>query len=116
MFRSIDRNGNQRCLSTRPTRFLKDNEELRGIINSGHTRELAYVIRNVGDDHEPRMFSTWCPKAIALIGKLPPTLHDRAIEIRMVRKTAGESVHRLKESDGADIRRKCARWVDRQYQ
>ena len=31
--------------------------------------------------NEPRRFSTWCPKAIALIGKLPPTLHDRAIEI-----------------------------------
>ena len=29
----------------------------------------------------------------------------------MVRKTPGEPVHRLKELDGADIRRKCARWV-----
>jgi len=33
--------------------FLKDKEELRGVINAGHTRSTAYVIRTVGDDHEP---------------------------------------------------------------
>ena len=115
VFRSID-SWQPTLLIDEADSFLKDNEELRGIINSGHTRELAYVIRTVGDDHEPRKFSTWCPKAIALIGKLPPTLHDRAIEIPLVRKTAGESVHRLKEFDGADIRRKCARWVCRPCQ
>jgi type I restriction enzyme S subunit len=34
---------------------------------------LAFVIRTVGDGHEPRRFSTWGAKAIALIGKLPDT-------------------------------------------
>ena len=58
--------------------FLRDNEELRGILNSGHTRELAFVIRTVGDDHEPRKFSTWGAKAIALIGGLKDTLADRS--------------------------------------
>ena len=110
VFRSIDR-WQPTLLIDEADSFLKDNEELRGIINSGHTRELAYVIRNVGDDHEPRRFSTWCSKAIALIGKLPPTLHDRAIEIPLVRKTASEAVERFMEFDGTDIRRKCARWV-----
>ena len=28
--------------------FLRDNEELRGIINSGHSRGSAYVLRTVG--------------------------------------------------------------------
>ncbi len=110
VFRSIDR-WQPTLLIDEADSFIKDNEELRGIINSGHTRELAYVIRAVGDDHEPRRFWTWCPKAIALIGKLPPTLHDRAIEIQLVRKTAAEVVHRLNGFDGVDIRRKCARWV-----
>jgi hypothetical protein len=27
--------------------FVKDNEEMRGILNSGHTKAAAYVIRNV---------------------------------------------------------------------
>jgi putative DNA primase/helicase len=37
--------------------FLNDNEEARGIINSGHTRDAAFVIRIEGDDRTPMMFS-----------------------------------------------------------
>lgn len=110
VFRSIDR-WQPTLLIDEADSFVLDNEELRGIINSGHVRDLAYVIRAVGDDHEPRQFLTWCPKAIALIGKLPPTLHDRAIEIPLVRKTAIEAVARFNGFDGADIPRKCSRWV-----
>jgi putative DNA primase/helicase len=47
--------------------FIRGTEGLAGIINSGHTRTAARVIRSVGDNHEPKAFSTWCPKAIALI-------------------------------------------------
>jgi len=50
------------------------------------------VIRVEGDDHEPRAFSTWCAKSIALIGNLPPTLRSRAIVIQMKRKTAKDRV------------------------
>lgn len=92
--------------------FLRDNEELRGILNSGHTRELAYVVRAVGEDHEPRQFSTWAPKALALIGKLPSTLHDRAIVVELARKTSGERVERLADYDGTDLRRRCLRWAE----
>jgi hypothetical protein len=47
--------------------FLKDNEEMRGILNSGHTKAAAHVIRNVeaNGEHKPKRFSTWAPKAIA---------------------------------------------------
>ena len=48
--------------------FLRDNDEMRGILNSGHNRNAAYVLRCEGDDHEPRVFSTWCPKAIKTSG------------------------------------------------
>ena len=51
--------------------YLRENEELRGVLNSGHNRAGAWILRCVGEDHEPRNFSTWAPKAIALIGKLP---------------------------------------------
>ena len=47
--------------------FLRDSDELRGVINSGHNRGTAFVIRSVGDDHEPRRFMTWAPRARALI-------------------------------------------------
>ncbi len=51
--------------------FLKENEALRGVINSGHTRTQAYVVRCDGDNNEPVKFTTWAPKAIAMIGRLP---------------------------------------------
>ena len=44
--------------------FLKDNQELRGVLNAGHRRG-GQITRTVGDDHEPRGFSTWI---------LPPSL------------------------------------------
>lgn len=34
--------------------FLPDNNELRGILDSGHRRSNAFVLRNVGDNHEPK--------------------------------------------------------------
>jgi 5S rRNA maturation endonuclease (ribonuclease M5) len=58
--------------------FLGENEELRGLINSGHTRDTAFVIKTVGDDHEPKQFSTWGFKAIAGIGKRAATIEDRS--------------------------------------
>ncbi len=66
--------------------FMKENEELRGIVNGGHTKATANVIRTVGESHQPRDFSTWCPKFLALIGRLPATLMDRAIIVPMRRK------------------------------
>jgi putative DNA primase/helicase len=80
------------------TRARGDNEELRGLLNSGHTRASAFVIRSVPAGErswEPRRFSTWCPMAIAGIGKLPDTVEDRSITISMRRKLACEKVERL---------------------
>lgn len=94
--------------------FLRDNEELRGILNSGHTRDTAYVIRTVGDDHEPRRFSTWGPKAIALIGSLPETLHDRSIVIALRRRLPHETAEKVRHADPAvfgRLARQCLRWA-----
>jgi putative DNA primase/helicase len=94
--------------------FTQNSDELRGIINSGHTRELAYVIRTVGDDHEPRKFSTWGAKAIASIGKLSDTNADRSIEIPLQRKLPGERTERLRHADPPTLHNlasRCVRWV-----
>jgi Protein of unknown function (DUF3631) len=56
-------------------------------------------------------FSSWCPKAIATIKHLPETLADRCIVISMKRKTRQERCQRLKNLDGTELRRKCARYV-----
>ena len=79
--------------------FFRENEELRGVINSGHTRQSAYVIRTVGDDHEPRQFSTWGAKAISGIGQLTDTVMDRAIVLELRRKLPNETVQRLRHAE-----------------
>lgn len=95
--------------------FARDNEELRGLLNSGHSREQAFVIRVVGEDHEARQFSTWAPMLLAGIGRLPATVMDRSIIVRMQRKAPGETTapFRTPEARRAHeaIRRRIARWV-----
>jgi putative DNA primase/helicase len=66
--------------------FAKMGDELRGILNAGHTRDTAYTVRAEGDANEPRLFSTWAPKAVAAIGRLPTTIEDRAVRVALVRK------------------------------
>ena len=94
--------------------FLESNEELRGILNSGHKREMAVVIRSSGENHDPRCFSTWSPKVIAKIGELSATLNDRAITLTLRRKRREEAVARLDDAARAtlgDAARMAARWV-----
>jgi putative DNA primase/helicase len=94
--------------------FLGENEGLRGVLNSGHVRTMANVVRVVGDDQDVGLFSTFAPKVIAMIGELPATLTDRAIVIRLRRKQGGERTASLRLDRLADYDiygRKVARWV-----
>jgi hypothetical protein len=94
--------------------FMRENEGLRGIVNSGWLRSGAQTIRLVGDDHETRTFSTWCPKVIAAIGKLPLTIQDRSIVIELKRKTEGEMVKRFGIREANELKPLCskaARWA-----
>jgi DNA polymerase-1 len=93
---------------------IQNNEDLRGIINGGHTKHTAHVIRTVGDDFEPKMFSVWSPKVLAGIGSLPDTLDDRSIRIRMKRRAPAESVERLRRDrlhQFEHLKRKATRWA-----
>lgn len=112
VFRTIDRYHPTLLIDEADT-FLKDNDELRGVLNSGHTRSSAFVIRVEGDDHEPVKFSTWGPKAISMIGNLPETLQDRSVVVELRRKFQGESAVKINidfEAACADLRKKCRRW------
>ncbi|CAM5243745.1 DUF3631 domain-containing protein [Rhodanobacter lindaniclasticus] len=95
--------------------FLKDNEEARGLINSGLYREGAVVIRCTGDDNTPMQFSTWAPKILCGIGKLAGTIEDRSIPLRMRRKSAGEVAANIRRSaprPWTDLRAQLTRWAD----
>ena len=78
--------------------FMRNNDELRGIINAGHTRDRAFVIRTVGEAFEPQKFSVWGAKALAGIGYLPDTLMDRSIVLELRRKLPHERVERLRHA------------------
>lgn len=45
--------------------FLRDREDVRGVLNAGHERVSAKVVRCVGDDIDVRMFDVWAPVALA---------------------------------------------------
>jgi len=95
--------------------FLNEKEELRGIINAGHYRSTAYVIRVVGEALEPKQFCTWGAKALIGIGKIAHTLLDRSVVIELRRKLETERVEKVRhaEADLFDtIRRKLTRWAD----
>lgn len=78
--------------------LLKDNEELRGLLNAGHTRDSAFVIRVVGEDFTPTRFSVWGCKALSGIGHVADTLMDRAIILELRRKLPHEQVERLRHA------------------
>jgi putative DNA primase/helicase len=93
--------------------FLDENLELRGILNSGHRRG-GQVARTIGDDHEPRQFSTWAPAAIAKIGRLPDTLNDRSLIVSLRRRKASEKVDSFRSArieHLTALARKMARWA-----
>ena len=49
-------------------------------------------------------YSCWCPKAIAGIGRLSPTLASRCIVVQMHRKLDAEPCERLHRLDGSQLK------------
>ncbi|RKY02183.1 MAG: hypothetical protein DRP55_03205, partial [Spirochaetes bacterium] len=96
-FRVIDEN-KPTILADEAENKLINDEEIRGIFNAGHTRRTAYVLRCEKVNREKikvKRFDVWCPKAIALIGKAPPTWEDRSIIIHMQRKPTEEKKEKM---------------------
>lgn len=56
LFRSIDA-WKPTLLVDEADSFMRENEELRGLLNCGHTRDSAYIVRTVGEDFTPRKFN-----------------------------------------------------------
>jgi putative DNA primase/helicase len=98
LFRSIEEFNPTLAIDEADT-FFKMNEGLRGIVNSGHTRDNAFVLRTVGDQHEVRKFSTWGAKVIAGIGKLSETVHDRSIVLPLQRKRTNDKTEKTRNVD-----------------
>lgn len=77
---------------------------LRGILNTGFRRSgRSTKMIGQGANLAYKDFSTFGPKAFAGIGDLPDTLADRAIPIRLERRTKAERVERFRERDSRII-------------
>lgn len=97
LFRSIEK-WNPTLMIDEADAFMKENEEIRLLLNSAHTRNAAFIIRSVGDNHDPTRFNTWGPKVVCGISahKLAETITDRAVLLELRRKLDHESVERLR--------------------
>lgn len=112
LFRVADKYQPTVLIDEGDTFLNNENEELHGVINSGYSKTAPYHWRCVGDNHDPKAFNVFSPKAIAFIGHTRDTLHDRAVEVELRRKLQHETVTRLRRGDGEElniIARKLAR-------
>jgi putative DNA primase/helicase len=116
LYRTIDHYRPTLLIDEADTIFVNgSNAQLRGVLNAGLYRSNAFLLRCIGKHQEPKLSSVWCPKAIALIGRLPSTLEDRSIVTSLRRRTADQAVEPfhydqiLEEMES--IRRKSARWA-----
>jgi putative DNA primase/helicase len=116
IFRTIEIAAHSVLIDEGDTKF-KDNPELNGIVNSGHTRNLAFVIRveahEVTGQREPMKFSTWAPMVIAMIKEPVDTIVDRSVVLRLRRKLPGETTEKLGLDlfdTAAPLRRRLLRW------
>ena len=76
-------------------------ETLRGVLNTGYRRGgKASCCVGKGGETSYKDFSTFCAKAIAGIGKLPDTVADRSIPIRLKRAAREDSaIQRFRRRD-----------------
>lgn len=91
-------------------------ETLRAILNTGHRRGgKSSMCQGQGANITYVDLSTFCPKCIAGIGKLPDTVADRSIAVVLKRRTAAETVerfrHRKAENDAAPLRERISTWA-----
>jgi hypothetical protein len=95
-------------------RYVAKNDDLINIINAGHKKNGA-VMRCVGDNLEPHMFSVWCPMVIAGILSLTGTVEERSIIAGMQRKPPGVKLNRFRgdrpSEDFALLASQAARWA-----
>ena len=103
--------------------WMRDKPELVGILNSGHSREGAQLLRTeeVKGARVPVQFSTWAAMSIACIGTQHHTLMSRSIVINLRRKMPSDKAPGGMEVTKPPIglrrkmlaiRRRLARWAE----
>jgi hypothetical protein len=93
----------------------RGNEELRALINAGHSRGTPSLRMGGTRMDELQKFETFSARVLAAIGELPDTILDRSILIRMKRRSKSESVERFRRRDAvptaAPLRQRISAWT-----
>jgi len=78
-------------------------ETLRGVLNGGFDKELSKysVCVGQGTQLEVKDFDVFGCKALAGIGRLPPTVESRSVTIALQRKTEAEPTSKLRKREAA---------------
>ena len=92
-------------------------DELRGILNAGYRQGATTHRMGGANNTQLQSFSVYSPKAFAGIGNcLPDTISDRAISIRLKRRTRDVVIERFRLRDvapaGATLRDRLADWLE----
>lgn len=93
----------------------RDREDLRGLLNAGF--EHGAVAWRMGGNNNTDLheFPVFSPKAFASIGRLPETITDRSITVRISRKHKGEQVERARrrhvQKEAVPLRTQLASWA-----
>jgi len=95
----------------------KDNEELRGLLNSGHRKgQTAGRCSTVGGRTVTEEFPSYCAVALAGLGDLPDTILGRSIVVNMRRRSPNEKVEAYRQrrhgSEGEILNIKIASWSE----
>ncbi len=95
--------------------WMKENEGVRQIVNSGYLRPLAWIMRCSGDDNKVVRFNSFGAMAIAGIGKMDRTIMSRSIVNEMRRKRPSETVEEFSMvkifRTNKKLKKRCARWA-----
>jgi Protein of unknown function (DUF3631) len=97
----------------------REREDLRGMLNAGYRRGAVAYRMGGANKATLESFPVFCAKGFFGIGDfLPDTLVDRAIPIRLQRRTSDEPVERFRrrdaEAEGYTLRDRVADWLEPQ--
>jgi hypothetical protein len=117
LFRIIEQ-ASPTLLADEADTYIYDNEDMRSVVNQGHTKAGSMVMRCHPTSLKVEFFDCYSPLVIGQIGLPPATILDRCIPIYMKRKKAAERVEPFisgsptVQQQCEELQAKSLRWVN----
>ena len=102
IYRILEKDSSRTLILDEADTYMDEQSQLKGILNSGHQRATAKVVRcerSKYGGYDPKEFPTFCPMIYARIGEPYPALLTRSIVIRMQRAKSTEAIAKIEPGD-----------------